>query len=85
MTKIKTESPNGTILVRAQTQWGALWSDGGKKSKGKKLFLRDGKLCFGIALVGVITGTTYVADGQPHEVGLLYAINENKFRLMVDG
>lgn len=84
--KIKTENPMGSILVRAETAaWGGFWKDGGSQGQGKMLFLRDGKLCFDICWVGLITGQTNIADGKEHEINLIYMKTYNKFRLIVDG
>jgi len=86
LAKIKTTSPNGTLFAHAfPAKWGAKWESGGSQGQAKMLFLRNGKLCFDIGWVGVVTGTTNLADGKPHKIGLRYTKAENKFSLVVDG
>lgn len=84
--KIKTEAANGTIFVwgKAAPWGGAMWTDGGKNGQSKMLFLREGKLSFDIGWVGLITGMTNIADGNQHDIGLSYSMNDEKFRLTVD-
>ena len=47
------------------------------------LFLRNGKVCFDIGWVGIVTGQTRVNDGQNQEVGVEFA--GGKYHDLVDG
>jgi len=86
LAKIKTTTPNGTLFAHAfPATWGAKWESGGTQGQGKMLFLRNGRLCFDIGWVGVVQGTSNLADGKPHKIGLRYTKAENKFSLVVDG
>lgn len=64
-----------------------MWEEKNTENKGqaKILHLKDGKLTFTIGWTGTITGTTNIADGKPHKIGLRFKKNEAKFHLLVDG
>jgi len=86
LSKINTTESAGTLFAHAfPATWGAKWESGGDDGQGKMLFLREGKLCFDIGWTGVITGTTLVADGQDHTIGLRYRMADSQFCLLVDG
>ena len=84
-----TTSALGTILVRSKmnTQNQVEWRGDSKHptSAGKILLVRDSKLTFDINGLGKIEGTTNVADGKEHEVGLKYETLTSKFTILVDG
>jgi len=86
LSKINTDKPNGTLFAHAfPADWGAKWESGGDDGQGKMLFLRDGRLTFDIGWTGAITGTTNIADGNDHTIGLRYSTTDSQFCLLVDG
>ncbi len=68
----------GTIL--ATTQTGEHWVP-----QGQTLFIRDGRLCFDIGWVGVITSRSKVNDGKWHNLIASWDRAEGRIRLYIDG
>ena len=52
---------------------------------GKSLFVRDGRLCFDIGWVGVVTSTRRVDDGELHTVSVSWKAATGSTRLSIDG
>jgi putative heme-binding domain-containing protein len=52
---------------------------------GQTLFVRDGRLCFDIGWVGVVTSRTRVDDGAWHEVAMEWRKSDHRVQLRVDG
>ena len=75
--RIKTKS-GGTIWSLAEP--GPRWTPG-----GQTLFVRDGRLCFDIGWVGVVTGRSRVADDRWHDVAVTCEHASHRVRLYVDG
>ncbi len=63
-----------------QTSAGENWVPG-----GRSLFVRDGRLCFDMGWVGVVTSKQLVADGKPHVVGFAWNHQTGEIELFVDG
>jgi putative heme-binding domain-containing protein len=63
-----------------QTSAGEKWVPG-----GRSLFVRDGRLCFDMGWVGVVTSKQPVADGKPHVVGFTWNHQTGDVELFVDG
>jgi putative heme-binding domain-containing protein len=63
-----------------QTAAGEKWVPG-----GRALFVRDGKLCFDMGWVGVVTSRQTVADGKPHVVGFTWNHKTGDIELVIDG
>ena len=53
--------------------------------QGRSWFIRNGKLCFDIGWVGAIESSRSVADGEWHDVGLMYEAVSGQMRLFIDG
>lgn len=75
--RVRTRA-GGTVL--AVTQPGDRWVP-----DGKALFIRGGRLTFDIGWVGAVTGRTAIADGQWHDVGLVWRKRDGRVQLFVDG
>ncbi len=65
----------GAILARCP-------AEGPWAPQAKALFVREGKLCFDVGWVGVVTSQADVADGRPHHIALT---GPNPYTLWVDG
>jgi len=75
--RIRTKH-GGTIF--AQTTPGPKWVP-----DGKVFFVRDGKLCYDIGWVGVVTSGRRVDDGQWHDVALTWDQETALATLWIDG
>ena len=73
---IKT-TKGGTIFARGPEK--GIW-----EPKGKTFFVRDGKLCFDIGWVGVVSSRRSVGDGNWHHVAVTCA-EDGTTHLFVDG
>jgi hypothetical protein len=67
----------GTIFARGPAK--GIW-----EPKGKTFFVRNGKLCFDIGWVGVVSSNRTVGDGHWHHVAVTCAA-DGTTRLFVDG
>ena len=65
----------GTILAKAPAK--GKWAP-----QGKAFFIRDGKLCYDVGMVGCVTSKRSVADGKWHHVAVTRG---DKLRLYIDG
>ena len=52
---------------------------------GQTLFIRDGRLCFDIGWVGVVTAKSKIADDRWHQVAVNWRHCDHRLRLYVDG
>jgi putative heme-binding domain-containing protein len=75
--RIKTKN-NGTIF--SQSPRNGDWSH-----NGKTLFIRNGRLCFDIGWVGVVTGKRKINDGRWHCVAASWDRETARLNLYVDG
>jgi putative heme-binding domain-containing protein len=74
--RLKTTS-GGTIL--SVTEGGEKWIP-----DGQALFVRNGRLCFDIGWVGVISSRAKIDDGKWHDVVAAWNHSERRIRLFVD-
>ncbi len=65
----------GTILAKAPAK--GKWAP-----QSKAFFIRDGKLCYDVGMVGCVTSERTVADGKWHHVAVTRG---DKLRLYIDG
>ena len=65
----------GTIFAKAPAQ--GKWAP-----QGKAFFIRDGKLCYDVGMVGCVTSTRTLADGRWHHVAV---VRDGTLRLYIDG
>ena len=68
----------GTILAktRPESEW---------VPDAKAIFIRDGRLCYDIGWVGVVTSSEKVDDGQWHNVALRWRHELGRAELFIDG
>ncbi len=77
LARLKTVG-GGTVFAIAQP--GPEWTP-----DGQSLFVRDGRLCFDIGWVGVVTSRTKINDGQWHNVAATWEKSNQHLRIYVDG
>jgi putative heme-binding domain-containing protein len=75
--RLKT-SAGGTVFAVARP--GPKWTP-----DGQALFVRDGRLCFDIGWVGVVSSRTKVNDGKWHNVTATWQKSSRQLRLYIDG
>ena len=68
----------GTIFALAQP--GPRWTP-----DGQTLFVRDGRLCFDVGWVGVVTSHAMVNDGEWHDVAVTWRRSDHRVELWIDG
>jgi putative heme-binding domain-containing protein len=68
----------GTIL--ALTPTGPKWAP-----DGQSLFVREGRVCFDVGWVGVVSSRRRVDDDRWHDVVVTWQHNSSKLRIFIDG
>jgi len=79
-----------TVVARIKTsKGGSIFSIARPDPKwtpdGQTLFIRDGRLCFDIGWVGVVTGRSKIDDNQWHDVAMTRDKATGRIQLFVDG
>lgn len=82
---IKTTHGAGSIFAKAfaNSDGSGLWKSGGSEGQAKMLFLRNSRLCFDIGWVGVICGSSNIADNKEHKVAVRF--QDGRYKVVVDG